>query len=170
MDPTQYGPPGWVFIHALAGNSTEEPKRNAFVQWLKLLPAVFPCEICAAHLTQTMKTYPIERFADSAENLLKYTYILHDSANNDWNSSNPEKQRKVSPPWQDVKDMYLSIPTPPAERVAPITLPAASVTPIANTPLTLSVTHAPRSGSRMTISHPAFQQLKSNFHAAGRRW
>ena len=152
MDLTEYGPAGWKFIHALGGMATEEHKRVAFAQWMKLLDKIFPCEICAAHLRQTMKIYPIERFMDSAENLLKYTYILHDSASNYWNSAHPEKARKISPSWEEVKDMYLSIPTPPP-----------ALEPVA-TPLPPS-TRAPISGSRMMVTYPAFQQLKSTFRS-----
>jgi hypothetical protein len=164
MDPSQYGPHAWLFIHAVAGNATEEHKRVAFARWLNLLPDAFPCEICAAHLRQTMKTYPIERFMASAEDLLRYTYILHDSANNYWSSSNPGKPRKTSPPWEEVRDTYLSLPSPEAEEGPPALLPAAVPASSAY------MNRAPHSGSRMMISHPAFQQLKSNFHTSGRHW
>jgi Erv1 / Alr family len=163
MDPTQYGPSTWVTIHALGGLATEEHKRVAYAQWLKLLGEVFPCEICAAHLRQTMKTYPVERFLGSAEDLLRYTYILHDAANNSWSQSHPDQPRKVSPPWEDVKALYLSVPTPEPTPAPVPTLPTP--TPL---PAPSSTRHAPRSGSRMLVNYPAFQHLKSNFHSTRR--
>ena len=154
MDPTQYGPSAWLVLHAFAGNATEEPKRIAFAQWMKLWPSVFPCEVCATHLAQTMKVYKIEQFMSSAEQLLKYTYILHDAANNSYIASHPGKPRKISPPWEDVKAMYLSVPTPPP---SPVAVQASSSKPPTN------------SGNRMIVTYPAFQQLKSNFRPVGKR-
>lgn len=148
--PEFYGAGMWRFIHSAAGNAVEQHKRDAFVKWLRMTPPMFPCDKCGNHLAEGLRRYPPEQYADSAERLLKLTFILHDEANNHWNNDNPGKPRKCSPPWQEVKDLFLSLPEEddePVAAAAPIRRPAHN-----------------NQGTRMYVSQPVFQQFKRSFY------
>ena len=184
--PAEYGGPAWFTLHSFAGNALEPQKRQAFVQWMKLWPDVFPCEICENHLRIAMKKYPIEKFMGSAEDLLRYTYILHDGANNHWNAANPNKPRKVSPPWEEVKYKFLALPEEEEEvpalrrhvptrplptRIGPAPRPI-SVRP-APTRVVAPASVAPAPAASVTnrtttIPGPMFQQFKAHFHQTNR--
>lgn len=169
MEPRDYGASVWLGIHAFAGLSTEPHKRQAFARYMKALQEAFPCDLCAGHLAEGMRTYPIERYLDSAENLLKWTYIQHDLANNHANADHPNEPRKFSPPWEEIKAKYLSVPspTPPPPRV---TAPPPHRTVAPPPHRTVAPPPVARSNRRLTVVHPAFEQFKQSFQPTRRRW
>ena len=165
-----YGRGAWVYLLAVAGAATTQEARDNVVKWLRLTPLIFPCRTCSEHLEQTFKSYPPERFADSAERMLKLVYILKDAANHNWNASHPTLPRKCSPPFSEIIEQFLAIPTPEEDNSPPQPLlrQAPSASASASAPRHQLSFGAPHS-SRMTVSAPMFEQLKSSF-SAQRRW
>jgi hypothetical protein len=147
MEPADYGAGAWKFIHASAGNALEAHKRTAFAEWMERMPAMFPCDLCGGHLKETLKAYPLNRYLGSAEDLLRWTYIAHDAANNNYNRHNPSRPRKRSPSWEQVKADYLALPSPEAEPV----------------PVVAPVVAPNRHRYTMNVAHPAFEQFRSSF-------
>lgn len=173
MDPSQYGAAAWHFFQATAGNAVTDRKRQGFVRMMEAVPDAFGCDLCGEHLRQGMQQYNIRDFSGSAERLLRWVYIMHDAANNHYNAQYPDRPRKSSPPWESVRDMYLSTE---ANEPAPVAAASAGSTPFHPVPdrprgNTLSVMEpvARRAGrssqmsSQMTIMHPAFEGLKQSF-------
>lgn len=112
MNKDEFGKHVWISLHALAGWCFTQEKRNAFADMVKNLQQVFPCDKCASHLALTMVEYPIDNYLDSAENLLRWTYIAHTEASKHFNNDpdNRGSPRKKMVTWESVKQKYLGEP------------------------------------------------------------
>lgn len=161
--PEIYGRSFWTAIFYSAANAHSPEKRKAYVAWMNITPAMFPCDLCGEHLAQGLAQYPVEKFAQSPERLVLHAYILKDAANNHYNNDHPDLPRKVSPSWEEVKAFYF----PPTQE----TRPAPATSSVSTSSLANAFTSNTSASGRtqLTINHPAFNQLKNSFQTTTRR-
>lgn len=86
LTKTWWGPRIWFLNHALASfyDRTGDPNYIvAFKCFQMCLVYVLPCEICRAHYLASIskKENDMNNFTDSNENLLFWTFIIHNEAN-----------------------------------------------------------------------------------------
>ena len=115
MNKDEFGGACWTTLHALAGNALELDKRLAFCDMVRSLQKCFPCEHCAEHLAMTLDKHPIKNYTSSAEELLRWTWIAHNAANEHYNQLNPNRSRNINIPFSIVRDRYRAIPDPEEE-------------------------------------------------------
>jgi hypothetical protein len=102
-----WGPPFWDVIHlAAAGYDGTSSYREGFIQLLSAYTKILPCKECRAHLIENLKNKPIGEFMVDNHTLFYWTYILHDTVNQQHNTHKPSEPRKTSPNYDMVKAKY----------------------------------------------------------------
>ena len=75
---TTWAHPTWKMIHYYASkytrNNSYAISYKVFIHSLKYL---LPCGKCRNHLTENLKTHPIEPYLSSANDLFTWSYVLH---------------------------------------------------------------------------------------------
>ena len=57
LDPQVWGGGGWAFLeHCLL--AADDSSREAYIQWLHLLPDVLPCSRCRQHCAEYLRAHP----------------------------------------------------------------------------------------------------------------
>lgn len=101
-----WGPPLWASIHTLAATLRPE-NAGAFKKYLESLVFLLPCDYCRKNLRKKLDTYPPDPYLTNNHDAFFYTYFLHDLVNKHVSRFHPEN-RKVSPPFDEVKAFYFS--------------------------------------------------------------
>ena len=101
--PSFWGPSLWKVIHSIASNSIHKEQREDFKFFIYELINVLPCPLCCINLSNNLKILPIDNYLTSVEDLLYWTYKLHDLVNQEINK-NPDKK----PKWEHIKFFYLN--------------------------------------------------------------
>jgi hypothetical protein len=82
INAIQWGKEGWHFIHTIAltypFNPTENDKKN-YLQFLKSLENVLPCNICAKHFKKNMIKIPPR--LDSTIEFFNWSVDMHNEVN-----------------------------------------------------------------------------------------
>jgi len=97
--PSEIGPGLWTGIHTFAGVAVTEKKRLGLKKLVYSLVDCFSCDDCSKHLAEGIREIQFEEYADSAETVLFWTYLLHDRVN--------RLHGKKSPSFAEVKRIYL---------------------------------------------------------------
>lgn len=98
-----WGPPIWQTIHILA--ATLKPGNGkAFVEFLRTLTILLPCEVCKENLKAKLEKIPPEPYLTNNRDAFFYTYLIHDLANT--HITEHTGNEKISPPYEDVKSYY----------------------------------------------------------------
>lgn len=110
-----WGPSAWMTLHSFASAYTPE-RKSEFLTFIHAFGKTLPCSYCIDHFQQKLKELPPDKYMGSAEDLLFWTYTIHDMANRDITRRYFEAQQaglpfsntpKVSPPWGAVRRYYL---------------------------------------------------------------
>ncbi len=86
MDPSQWGPSAWMFIHYVAlgypdKNPSPEDRKN-YRDFFINLWKVLPCYSCSEHYQQHLTELPpIDNYLSSNERLFEWTWMLHNKVN-----------------------------------------------------------------------------------------
>ena len=100
--PTDFGPHWWFVIHTCASNANTIEKRRMFVDMMKKLCLLIPCQKCSEHATEFVyKKDDPENYIHSKVDLFHWTYRFHEYAND-----NTKKQRWLRPSWDEVYHFY----------------------------------------------------------------
>lgn len=92
MDPSEWGPAGWTFLHSITFGQPEHPNAEQakhIRQFFTSLGYVLPCKRCGEHYRQFVEQNPIP--ADDREKLTKWLVRLHNNANASSRSRLPVK-------------------------------------------------------------------------------
>ena len=84
MDPTIWGPHGWIFLHSITYNYPENPSEDvqkAAINFFSNLDKLLPCDICKTNYSNHLQTYPIEENVTSREKLMKWLIDIHNEVN-----------------------------------------------------------------------------------------
>ena len=101
--PEDFGPSVWDGFHYFAAHAKSHEKRKEFKRYaLITLPLLLPCDTCSTHLKRTLERYDIDQYMGSNEQLLLWSYLIHDATNKDLG--------KRSPSYSEVKRKYLPEP------------------------------------------------------------
>ena len=95
-----WGPSLWKVIHSMAANSITLKKRLLFKHFMYSLIGSLPCDFCSYNLTMNLKILNINDYLDNVENLLFWSYKLHQLVNIETNKQTPE--------WEHVKFLFLN--------------------------------------------------------------
>ena len=82
MDPSEWGPAGWTFLHAISFGQPKAPntKQAGHIrQFFTALGHVLPCKRCGEHYRKFIDENPIP--ADDREQLTRWLVRLHNNAN-----------------------------------------------------------------------------------------
>lgn len=96
-----WGPPIWATIHILSliANASQ------YEEFLNLLTFLLPCEKCKRNLTIKLTKLKIRDYFKSRKMSFFLGYLIHDLANKQISEEDP-KNKKTSPPFDDVFDFY----------------------------------------------------------------
>lgn len=103
FDPKKDGRVIWQTIHLLAANAVSMEQRAAYVQFIMSLPTLYPCKKCRIHTGEFLKKNPITRYSDSAQLLLYWSWLFHESVND--KLKKPLSNRLT---WQQTLELYMS--------------------------------------------------------------
>jgi hypothetical protein len=100
MNPEIIGGHWWEVIHSSAASAKTQEQRTEFERFMyKTIPTLFPCEYCRTHINSHMAKYPIKEYMGSNEQLLLWSYLVHESVN--------QSLGKKGIPYADVKRRYI---------------------------------------------------------------
>ena len=101
MQSTKFwGPHTWCLIHSMA--TTYEPQnKKAFKDLIENLTKTLPCKKCRENLKRHLQELPVEPYLKNNQDLLLWTYLLHDIVN--------KELGKKSPPFDTVQRYYFNI-------------------------------------------------------------
>jgi hypothetical protein len=88
IDKTRWGQSYWILIHIIAkylpinsrGNVPHEAKL-IFIDFIRCLQRLLPCERCRGHLSENLKKYPIEKYLNNRQDAFTFTVNLHNEVN-----------------------------------------------------------------------------------------
>lgn len=100
-----WGPSEWQSLHSKCAVYKPE-HASAFLAYINALPSILPCEECGKHLKKNLKDYPPDVYLGNNHDLFFWSYLLHDTVNQQINAANPGKPKKVSPPFDKIKAYY----------------------------------------------------------------
>lgn len=100
-----WGKAQWKALHSYAATYTPD-KAPSFKMYVYSLTELLPCEQCRRHLKENLIKYPIEKYLGNRDDLIFWTYLLHDGANKIITATNPEDKR-VSPPFDEFRSNIL---------------------------------------------------------------
>lgn len=107
MQTSYFGKPGWTFIHCIANNyanldwdsleknGTANDVRRHYKKFFYYLGMVLPCKYCRQSYKKFYNELPIERFLYGRDDLLYWTYCIHNKVNDklraqcEYNKPNP---------------------------------------------------------------------------------
>lgn len=102
MQPNIWGKYLWISLHFIAIGYPMNPSEKDKAQYYSFftnLYQVLPCETCANHYKELLKTIPLDTNAlTSRENLFKWTFLIHNAVNKDI--------QKKELRYEDVKTLY----------------------------------------------------------------
>jgi hypothetical protein len=110
-----WGPASWTTFHSLAAAYTAD-KRDEFLAFIDSFGKLLPCTYCVVNFQKKITEFPPDPYLGNAEDLLFWTYTIHDMANRDITRKYYESQQtgkpfgntpKSSPPWGMVRRFYL---------------------------------------------------------------
>ncbi len=102
-----WGEHWWVTIHTAAAAYTPD-KAYEFKNMIYYLFQNIPCEECRMHALDNLKKYPLEQYLNNNHDTFYWSYLFHDTVNQQWNSRNPDKQQKKSPNYDYIKSYYFN--------------------------------------------------------------
>lgn len=82
MDPSEWGPAGWKFLHSITFAQPEFPnteQQNHIRQFFESLAHVIPCKRCSAHYQAFIRDNPVP--TENRELLARWLVDLHNNAN-----------------------------------------------------------------------------------------
>jgi hypothetical protein len=101
--PEDFGPPVWDGFHYFAAHAKTPEKRKEYKRYAEVtLLILLPCDNCIGHFGKILKRYDINQYMGSNEQLLLWSYLIHDAVNKDL--------RRRSPSYHEVKRKYLPEP------------------------------------------------------------
>lgn len=103
FDPKRDGRPIWGAIHLFAANAETLPQQLAFIQFIRSLPVMYPCKKCRLHTEAFLQETPVEPYVESAQRLLYWTWLFHESVNRKLNK--PLSQRLT---WEQTRTLYMA--------------------------------------------------------------
>lgn len=103
FDPKKDGRLIWPTIHLLAANAVTIEQRAAYVQFVMSLPVLYPCKKCRIHTEEFLKKNPITRYSESAQLLLYWSWLFHESVNDKL-----KKPLSGRLSWQQTLELYMS--------------------------------------------------------------
>lgn len=102
FDPKKDGKPVWETIHLFAANAVTPEQRSKVADFIRSLVVMYPCKKCRLHTVQFLQEHPIENYMESAQLLLYFTWLYHESVNQKLNK--PLAQRWT---WSQMRDHYM---------------------------------------------------------------
>jgi len=103
VDPNEWGPSGWKFLHYIAlvypENPTDEDRKN-YQDFFISLQNVLPCSKCSENYKKNLDIFPINESLDDNESLFKWTIDIHNEVNSETNKD------KYS--YEEAFDMYVN--------------------------------------------------------------
>ena len=85
MDPTVWGPHGWIFLHSITMAYPECPKLDdkvAYKRFFSTLKDVLPCDKCRQHYGDNLVKYPLtDEILESKERLVNWLIDIHNAVN-----------------------------------------------------------------------------------------
>ena len=88
IDKTRWGMAYWILLHIIAkylpANSKGEIPHEAkliFMDFIRCLQRLLPCEKCRGHMAEQLKNYPIEKYLNNRQDAFTFTVILHNAVN-----------------------------------------------------------------------------------------
>lgn len=103
FDPKRDGAQIWPTIHIFAANADTPEQQQAYVNFIKSLTIMYPCERCRNHTSKFLESYPVEDYTGSAQKLLYWSWIYHDSVNQ--KLGKPVDQRWT---WEQTRAKYMA--------------------------------------------------------------
>jgi hypothetical protein len=102
-----FGPPYWTTIHCV-GATYQPAKAQSFTNFMYSLIDLLPCDECGEHHGFNLEQFPLEKYLRNNHETFFWTYLIHDAVNQQINSAHPDKPKKISPPFEDVKRKYFN--------------------------------------------------------------
>lgn len=102
-----WGESWWVVLHSAAAGYTLD-KAPYYRLLISSYTGLIPCQQCRDHFKENLQKYPVEKYLRSNEDLLFWTYIVHDAVNQSHNVTKPQDRPKFSPPFEEIRRIYLN--------------------------------------------------------------
>ena len=99
--PGHFGPHAWAFLESSAFCCRTNDKRKKFVAGLPYIGNMLGCDECSINFRKEISKINFSDYMQNNETMLKLIYDIHDSVN--------MRLGKVSPPFEDVLNYYISM-------------------------------------------------------------
>tara|TARA_B100001094_G_C18176814_1_gene798349 strand:+ start:1311 stop:1781 length:471 start_codon:yes stop_codon:yes gene_type:complete len=79
-----WGPPAWKFLHTITFNYPNNPSINdkiTYKNFFIILQNIIPCSICQYNYKLHMEKFPIDKYLNSRDNLVKWLINIHNEVN-----------------------------------------------------------------------------------------
>jgi hypothetical protein len=117
--PARWGKGAWMAIHQMTTAYPDRPtsKDKAMFRFVfKVLPKILPCNVCARHFKDLLRTMPVEKHLGSRPDLMQWAHRAHAKSNKnvpDKKKERPPELRRVLPTfahkWQKGLRDYLFV-------------------------------------------------------------
>jgi len=101
------GEPAWTVFHAYCANFDPKEKTD-FYLFIKLFVKFYICPICREHFFRNMQNIDPRNYMNSAEDMLLWSYIMHDLVNQQKIKDKVPKA-KSSPSFEQVKTKFMHV-------------------------------------------------------------
>lgn len=92
VNPKIWGPYAWETIHFIAYGYPEKPTdmdKKAYFNFYFYMMKVLPCDKCTNSAQELFKKLDINKYLDSKDNLIKWTYLFHKMVNDKLGKNSP---------------------------------------------------------------------------------
>ena len=84
MNPTFWGPQGWIFLHSVTLHYPKNPSdqdKEMYFNFFKSLEKVLPCEKCAYNYSNNLQKLPLEPALENRDTLVRWLIAVHNEVN-----------------------------------------------------------------------------------------
>lgn len=92
INPKIWGPNFWETIHFVAYGYPQEPNdldKKTYLEFYENMMKVLPCDKCTNSAQKLFKMSEIDKFLNSKNDLIKWSYLFHKSVNNKLGKDSP---------------------------------------------------------------------------------
>ena len=103
-----FGPRMWGALHSISAKYTPD-KADSFVTLLNSMTVLLPCDMCGKHMKKKLEDLPPGPYLKNNHDTFLYLYTIHDLANKHINKYHKKSLHKISPPFDELKEVYFNI-------------------------------------------------------------
>ena len=84
MNPENWGPSAWIFLHTITFNYPENPNshhKQQAITFFNSLGEMLPCKKCQEHYQEYLNNHPVKYHVNTRVTLVKWLIDVHNNVN-----------------------------------------------------------------------------------------